>query len=314
MDWGALGDYTKDLSQARRSPNPFVKKAAGPCETGDGERLSAFRAGATHLGKRFAAGEHVQAAFGGLQDSAPRAALLALHARMEDVGPGAWEDPKLVQIWLRWADYLVPRRGVAVFTVGALPRLPAQRSALHHLADAVVSVLDGRARTTRQVAESMPELPGPTVVRLGAVTGKVHIRWDAHTTVLVPAERAEPAGTSEPTALYEPDEEDARRELARRFLAWLARPGPLTSPSGVASGGMMPKRHGGALTGNWPLWPSTASRPAFWPGTRTRSQAEARRSPASGCCPWETLTSTPERPWPWKRHPLSWRTGFTATG
>lgn len=97
MDWGALGDYTKDLSQARRSPNPFVKKAAGPCETGDGERLSAFRAGATHLGKRFAAGEHVQAAFGGLQDSAPRAALLALHARMEDVGPGAWEDPKLVQ-------------------------------------------------------------------------------------------------------------------------------------------------------------------------------------------------------------------------
>jgi Winged helix DNA-binding domain len=217
VDWGALGDYTKDLSQARRSPNPFLKGAGA---TIDGDRLSAFRACATHLDKRLAAGEHIEAAIGGLQDSAPRAGLLALHARMEHVGPGDWEDPKLVQIWLRWADYLVPRRDVGVFTVGALPRLAGQRSALHHLADAVVRVLDGRARTARQVAESMSELPAPTTLRLCSVTGKVHIRWDAHTTVLLPADRAEPAATCDP-GLCEVDEEEARRELARRFLAWL---------------------------------------------------------------------------------------------
>jgi Winged helix DNA-binding domain len=220
VDWGALGDYAKDVGQARRSPKAFDKKAAASGGTGDRERLSAFRACATHLDKRLAAGEHIEVAFGGLQDSAPRAGLLAIHARMKDVGPGEWEDAKLLQVWLRWADYLVPRRDVGVFTVGALPRRADQRSALHNLADAVVRVLDGRAKTARQVAESMPDLPTPTILRLCSVTGKVHIRWDAHTTVLLPAGRAEPAGTVH-LCVVGVDEDEARRELARRFLAWL---------------------------------------------------------------------------------------------
>jgi hypothetical protein len=225
-DWGAIGEYVKDVSKAQRSLNSFVKRGGAPGDAGDGdnERLSAFRAYATHLDQRLGAGAHIEAAFGGLQDSAPRAGLIALHARMDSVGPGAWEDPALVQIWLRRADYLVPRRDVKVFTVGALPRLPAQRAALDHLADAVLRVLDGQAKTAREVALSLPDLPAPNVLRLCSVTGKVHIRWDARSTVLVPAVLATvrtPAEPAPPAGMDDLDEEEARRELARRFLGWL---------------------------------------------------------------------------------------------
>jgi Winged helix DNA-binding domain len=225
-DWGALGEYAKDLGKVRRSPNPCAGRATRSRDGGDGDsdldRVPAFRARATHLDRRLAAGEHVEAAFAGRQDSAPRAGLVALHARVQGVGPGAWEDPELVQVWLRGAGYVVPRRHVDVFTVGGLPRPPAQRSALQRLAGAVVKVLDGRAMTVRQVAELMADLPASPVLRLCPVTGKVHIRWDARTPVLLPA----PAGpASGPAAGYELDQEQARRELARRSLAWLGPAG-----------------------------------------------------------------------------------------
>lgn len=73
-----------------------------------------------HLDDRLGLGEddHVVAAFGGLHDSAPRSGLLALHARMEGVGPGSWQDQRLLQVWFRWADYLVPRRDVGLFALG----------------------------------------------------------------------------------------------------------------------------------------------------------------------------------------------------
>lgn len=72
-----------------------------------------------HLDRRLPAGSHVAAAFGGLQDSAPRAGLLSLHARMEGVTPDAWEHPDLAQVWgPRGAVYLIPRDAIAAFTVG----------------------------------------------------------------------------------------------------------------------------------------------------------------------------------------------------
>ena len=40
-----------------------------------------------------------RAAWAGLQDSMPRAALLSLHARVDGVEPSTWEDPSLVQLW-----------------------------------------------------------------------------------------------------------------------------------------------------------------------------------------------------------------------
>jgi hypothetical protein len=189
------------------------------------ERVAAHRRQVMHLLERLPPGSHERAAFGGLQDSAPRAALFALHARMQQVHPDAWEDPLLVQIWFRMADYVVPRRDVGVFTIGALPRDPERRAALHDLADSVLGVLDGEPRSSREVAAAIPELDvqGMTPLRQLSVTGKVNIRWDTRTTTVVPA------------APSDIDEEDARRELARRFLHWLgpANPSQLARWAGI---------------------------------------------------------------------------------
>jgi hypothetical protein len=38
------------------------------------------------------------AAWAGLKDSMPRAALLSIHARVEGTGPSTWEDASLVQL------------------------------------------------------------------------------------------------------------------------------------------------------------------------------------------------------------------------
>ena len=40
-----------------------------------------------------------QAAWAGLQDSMPRAALLSIHARLMDTQPDSWEQSPLVQLW-----------------------------------------------------------------------------------------------------------------------------------------------------------------------------------------------------------------------
>jgi hypothetical protein len=150
----------------------------------------------------------VAAAFGGLQDTAPRAALLSLHARLTTTGPDTWEAPELVQVWFRGSDYVIPRADVALFTVGASPRDASQRAALDDLASAALDVLDGRPRPTREVYEALG-LMHPMELRIMAVTGRVHIRWDASTIDLIPADR--------PGA----DAEEVRLALARRFLDWL---------------------------------------------------------------------------------------------
>src|SRR5204863_1325798 len=63
-----------------------------------------------------------RAAWAGLQDSMPRAALLSLHARVEGVEPSTWEDPSLVQLWgPRYSTYVVPKRDFALFSLGRLP-------------------------------------------------------------------------------------------------------------------------------------------------------------------------------------------------
>ncbi|HEY5859248.1 MAG TPA: hypothetical protein VIX62_03075, partial [Actinomycetota bacterium] len=52
-----------------------------------------------------------RAAWAGLQDSMPRAALLSIHARVEGTGSSAWEDPSLVQVWgPRYHVYVVAER------------------------------------------------------------------------------------------------------------------------------------------------------------------------------------------------------------
>jgi len=57
------------------------------------------------------------AAWAGLQDSVPRAALLSIHARVSGTEPSAWEDSSLVQLWgPRFSVYVVAAgdRGVGL--------------------------------------------------------------------------------------------------------------------------------------------------------------------------------------------------------
>lgn len=118
---------------------------------------------AMHLAVRLPAGSFPEAAHAGLQDSAPRAGLLSLHARVEGITPDAWEDRSLAQVWgPRGAVYLVPADAIAAFTIGR-----------------------GDGYRPRKV-----------------------IRWDARTTEVLPVELPDVAP------------EDARRDLAQRFVSW----------------------------------------------------------------------------------------------
>ena len=127
---------------------------------------------------------------------------------MADVQPDSWEDGSLVQIWFRGgADYIVPRRDVGVFTLGCLPRDAAEARELERLADVVERVTDGQMTDVRAVDEAVGgELRN--LLKRTSATGRVHIRWDAS--------RIWMASVPRPNL----DVEDARRELARRFLHW----------------------------------------------------------------------------------------------
>lgn len=175
-----------------------------------------YRARATRLDRRVPLRSIAAAAWGGLQDSAPRSGVLSLHARVDGVTPDSWEHPELVQIWFRGgADYIVPREDVGIFTLGCLPRDRARTAALERLADRIHRAAKGAMTPVGEVARAIghPSAGDPFHPRSSSTTGRVHIRWDASRIWLIPVER--PAI----------DPEDARRELARRFLHWL---GPAT--------------------------------------------------------------------------------------
>src|SRR5437660_11994167 len=71
------------------------------------------------------------AAWAGLQDSMPRAALLSIHARVAGAAPSSWEDASLVQLWgPRYQVYVIAARDLAVFSLGRFPDdLKARRRA-----------------------------------------------------------------------------------------------------------------------------------------------------------------------------------------
>ena len=87
-------------------------------------QVLAFRRRAGALDRRLPAGRRSlrEAAWAGLQDSMPRAALHSIHARVEGTRPSAWEDASLVQVWgPRYQVYVVPARDHVAFTLGRLP-------------------------------------------------------------------------------------------------------------------------------------------------------------------------------------------------
>src|SRR4051812_5253793 len=88
------------------------------------EQILAFRRHVGALDERLPAGPESlrRAAWAGLQDSMPRAALLSLHARVEGVEPAAWEDPSLVQLWgPRYQVYVVAKPDFPLFSLARLP-------------------------------------------------------------------------------------------------------------------------------------------------------------------------------------------------
>ena len=97
-----------------------------------------------------------RAAWAGLQDSMPRAALLSLHARVEGVEPSTWEDPSLAQLWgPRYSTYVVPKRDFALFSLGRLPESPKGRQRAERTAERVHSYLNGPRTTDREVAGAL---------------------------------------------------------------------------------------------------------------------------------------------------------------
>jgi winged helix DNA-binding protein len=147
-----------------------------------------------------------QAAWAGLQDSMPRAALLSIHARMEGTEPTTWEDPSFVQIWgPRYNAYVVAARDVATFTLGRLPDDVGPRRVAEDLAARLDAALGGERMASGRVGRILGG--HPSGLRYAAPTGTVLIRWD---------------GARQPTIWTVPPPDvnprDARLELARRYL------------------------------------------------------------------------------------------------
>jgi hypothetical protein len=146
-----------------------------------------------------------RAAWAGLQDSMPRAALLSLHARVEGVEPSTWEDRSLVQLWgPRYSTYVVPKRDFALFSLGRLPDDVKGRERAEDMAERMHARLAGARMTDRELGRA---LGVGNALRYAATTGTVAIRWEgarAPTVWTVPRPRVDPAA--------------ACRELARRYL------------------------------------------------------------------------------------------------
>lgn len=172
------------------------------------EQILGFRRHAGALDARLPAGEGSlrRAAWAGLQDSMPRAALLSIHARVEGAGPASWEDPPLVQIWgPRYSAYVVAAPDVPVFTLGRLPDDAKGRQRAEDVAAQLDALLGGARMGSQEAGAAMG--CDPNRLRYGAATGTILIRWD---------------GARRPTVWTVPppnvDPRDAQRELARRYL------------------------------------------------------------------------------------------------
>lgn len=110
-------------------------------------QILCFRRRTGNLDERLPAGAKSlrQAAWAGLQDSMPRAALLSIHARVKDVSSTSWEHRSLLQIWgPRFSDYVVAEKDLPVFSLGRLPEGTRRRARAHDTASRLQAFLAGR--------------------------------------------------------------------------------------------------------------------------------------------------------------------------
>jgi DNA glycosylase AlkZ-like len=171
------------------------------------DQIIAYRRRAQALDERLPPGSASlrRAASAGLQDSVPRSALHALHARVRDVGPNAWEDPALVQVWgPRYTAYVVPEGEHAPFTLGRLPGKGQTRERALDVAARLDAYLDGRTLRVEDAASGLGVHHHN--LRYASLSGTVLMRW---------------GGARQPTLWTVPcdvDPTDARLELVRRYL------------------------------------------------------------------------------------------------
>ncbi|MFL5738407.1 MAG: DNA glycosylase AlkZ-like family protein [Actinomycetota bacterium] len=194
-------------------------------------QILAFRRRMGALDERLPRGKRSlrQAAWLGLQDSVPRAALLSIHARVEGTKPSTWRDPSLVQLWgPRHSAYVVAAVDLPYFSLGLLPDDVRGRERAYELADRLRKHLGGNEMTYSRAGR---ELGGdPNRLRYAAPTGTVIIRWEG---------AGQPTVRSVPPPEIDPGE--ARLEVARRHLHVL---GPSTPQAFARWAGIKPK--GGA--------------------------------------------------------------------
>jgi hypothetical protein len=168
-----------------------------------------------------------RAAWAGLTDSTPRAAVLSLHARVEGTRSGDWERPAFVQVWgPRFSAYVVPAEDRAVFTVGRLPDRGPRRQMMEDVAERLAQFLHGRRMPFGQAGHAMG-MP-PNNLRYATATGTVLIRWDG---------ARQPEIWTVPRPAVDPLE--ARTELVRRHVHVF---GPTNWPSFSDWAGIRPER------------------------------------------------------------------------
>jgi hypothetical protein len=171
------------------------------------ERAVSYRLRVNHLVERLPAGSYEAAAYVGLQDTAPRDAILGMHARVAGCEPDAWQHPSLIQTYSpRDAVYVVPRRDFGIFTVGRLPLAADAAQRIELAADRICRELDGRELRGGR---------GPDL-RFSCASGRIALRWT--TSALWVREVPRP----------DVDIDEARTELCRRHIHRFAPTTPKT--------------------------------------------------------------------------------------
>jgi hypothetical protein len=214
------------------------------------------------------------AAWAGLQDSMPRAALLSIHARVDGVQPDTWGDQSLIQVWgPRYSAYVIAADDHAVFTLGRLPDDAAGRRRSEETADLLETFLDGRRMSYADAGHALGM--NPNGLRYTAPTGRVLIRWEGArrpTIWMVPAPGMDPG--------------EARLELVRRYLHIF---GPTTAASFAQWAGISPRASRAAFSAlETELLPTSTPIGDAW---MLASDESVLRSPAAEPAPARLLPS-----------------------
>jgi hypothetical protein len=172
------------------------------------DQILAFRRRVNALDARLSWGADAlrTVAWAGLQDSMPRAALLSIHARVEDTGPDALDHPSLAQVWgPRFSLFVVAERDVPIFTLGRYPTDKRGRAVADSAAERLHQALGDRRITYGQAGAELG-VP-PNSLRYATTTGMVRLRWE---------------GARAPKIWLVPPPDitanEAQLELARRYL------------------------------------------------------------------------------------------------